>query len=206
MCNLFASTLPQENMRRLFPNVRDLLGNLAPLPQVYPDRMAPIVRNGADGRELTMARWGLPTPPSFLVGKKTDRGVTNVRNTKSPHWRRWLGPEYRCLVPFGRFAEPSPEHGGNAWFAFPDERPAFFAGIQVPDWRSVRKVKDGETVDDLFGFLTCAPNAEVSAIHPKAMPVILTEPEEYEIWLTAPAAEALRLQRPLPDGTLAVVA
>jgi hypothetical protein len=28
--------------------------------------------------------------------------TTNIRNTKSPHWRRWLTPESRCLVPEGR--------------------------------------------------------------------------------------------------------
>jgi putative SOS response-associated peptidase YedK len=54
--------------------------------------------------------------------------------------------------------------------------------------------------------LTTEPNAEVGAIHPKAMPVILTTPGEVETWMTAPADEALRLQRPLPDGTLRIVA
>ncbi|GAL98386.1 hypothetical protein ATR1_106c0001, partial [Acetobacter tropicalis] len=34
---------------------------------------------------------------------------------------------------------------------------------------------DGETTDDLFGFLTTEANQEVGAIHPKAMPVILTQ-------------------------------
>jgi putative SOS response-associated peptidase YedK len=38
------------------------------------------------------------------------------------------------------------------------------------------------------------------------MPVILTAPEEYEIWLSAPANEALRLQRPPPDDMLEIVA
>ena len=50
------------------------------------------------------------------------------------------------------------------------------------------------------------PNAEVGAIHPKAMPLILTTPDEVEIWMTALADEALKLQRPLPDGTPRIVA
>jgi putative SOS response-associated peptidase YedK len=43
------------------------------------------------------------------------------------------------------------------------------------------------------------------AIHPKAMPVILTTESEIELWMTAPAEEALKLQRPLPDGSLTIV-
>jgi putative SOS response-associated peptidase YedK len=35
---------------------------------------------------------------------------------------------------------------------------------------------------------------------------IVTSPEEYEIWLTAPAEEALKLQRPLPDEMLEIIA
>lgn len=54
--------------------------------------------------------------------------------------------------------------------------------------------------------MTCEPNAEVGAIHPKAIPVILTTKAEVETWLTASVAEALTLQRPLPDGALKVVA
>ncbi len=204
MCNLYSFTRPQEAMRRLFPGppVLDRLGNLAPLTEIYPDYAAPVIRDGAEGREMTLARWGLPTPPRYLAGKKTDRGVTNVRNTRSPHWRRWLGPEHRCLVPFTRFAEPDRSKGGNVWFRLEGDRPGFFAGLHVPNWTSVRKLKDGETTDDLFGFLTTEANGEVRPIHPKAMPVILTEAEDWETWLTAPPAEALALQRPLPDGLL----
>jgi putative SOS response-associated peptidase YedK len=58
----------------------------------------------------------------------------------------------------------------------------------------------------LYSFLTSEPNGIVGPIHPKAMPVVLTTPEEYEIWLSAPAEEALRLQRPLPDDMLEIVA
>jgi putative SOS response-associated peptidase YedK len=36
--------------------------------------------------------------------------------------------------------------------------------------------------------------------------VILTTPDEVEIWMTAPPEEALKLQRPLQDGALRIVA
>jgi putative SOS response-associated peptidase YedK len=204
MCNLYSQTKAQDAMRQLFEPLpfHDRAGNLPPQPEIYPDQMAPIVRKGPEGLVLVKARWGLPTPPQYLVGKKTDRGVTNVRNAASPHWRRWLGPENRCLVPFTRFAEPDQERGGNVWFETADGRPAFFAGFHVPNWTSVRKVKDGETTDDLFAFLTTSPNAEVAKVHSKAMPVILTEPAEWQMWLLAQWPEAKALPRPLTDGLL----
>jgi putative SOS response-associated peptidase YedK len=31
--------------------------------------------------------------------------VTNIRNVGSSHWRRWLGTESRCLVPFTSFTD-----------------------------------------------------------------------------------------------------
>jgi putative SOS response-associated peptidase YedK len=31
--------------------------------------------------------------------------ITNIRNTSSLHWRGWLKPENRCLVPANSFAE-----------------------------------------------------------------------------------------------------
>jgi putative SOS response-associated peptidase YedK len=38
------------------------------------------------------------------------------------------------------------------------------------------------------------------------MPVILTTPDDVETWKTAAPDEGLKLQRPLPDGSLRIVA
>jgi putative SOS response-associated peptidase YedK len=92
-------------IRELAGAMRDRTGNLPPLYGIFPDYFAPIVRNQPEGRELTMARWGMPSPVFALKGKTSDLGVTNVRNVKSPHWRRWLGVESRCVVPFTSFSE-----------------------------------------------------------------------------------------------------
>jgi putative SOS response-associated peptidase YedK len=204
MCNLYSMTRTQEAMRQLFQGLGDHTGNLAPLTEIYPDQKAPFVRSGPSGPEMVMGRWGMPTPSQFLIGKKTDRGVTNIRNSASPHWRQWAATSHRCLVPFTRFAEPDQAKGGNAWFHFPDERPSFFPGLWTR-WTSVRKLKEGETTDDLFAFLTTEPNPTVAARHPKAMPVILSTPEAWQIWLSATWPEALRLQRPYPDDDLVVI-
>ncbi|GFE66956.1 SOS response-associated peptidase [Litoreibacter roseus] len=157
---------------------------------------------------MSMMSWGMPSPKFVLKNRKTDSGVTNVRNTKSPHWRRWLKTEHRCVVPFTSFSEYETRDGKKIpiWFALNEERPlAFFAGIWT-EWTSVRKLKEGETTNDLFAFLTTDANVEVGRVHPKAMPVILTEPDEIDTWLRADTEEALTLQRPLPDGALQVVA
>jgi putative SOS response-associated peptidase YedK len=149
---------------------------------------------------------GKPVDFKQLLRMEPDGGTTNIRNVKSKHWTRWLGTENRCVVPFNSFSEFNKAEGGDIWFARDESRPlACFAGIWT-NWTSVRKIKEGETTNDIFAFLTTEPNAEVGAIHPKAMPVILTTPDDVETWMTAPPDKALTLQRPPPDGLLRIVA
>ena len=116
----------------------------------------------------------MPFPRSILRTER-DPGVTNIRNLSSPHWRRWLGHEHRCLVQLTSFSEPRGKRHGAQCLASTDGGPILLAGIEARGWNSVRTVKDGETTDDLFDFMTSPPNAEVGAIHPKAMPVILND-------------------------------
>ena len=92
MCNLYSMTTTHEAMRQLFK-----VGgwNQLRLPGIFPDKQAPIVRGRPpEEREIIGACWGMPTPPSFLKPGAIDRGVTNIRNTNSPHWRAWMKPDF----------------------------------------------------------------------------------------------------------------
>jgi putative SOS response-associated peptidase YedK len=130
-CNLYSITTNQAAIIALFRVVNRYVGNLPPMPGIFPDYPAPVVRNSDGERELVMMRWGMPPPP-----RTGGPPVTNIRNTSSPHWRGWLKPESRCLVPFNSFAEYAPEPNPETkkkdvvWFALNGDRPpTAFAGI-----------------------------------------------------------------------------
>ena len=65
MCNLYSITRSQDAMRRLFEVADDLTGNLPPMPAVFPDMLAPVVRVADGIRRLEPMRWGMPGPPQF---------------------------------------------------------------------------------------------------------------------------------------------
>ncbi len=212
MCNLYSVKVGQKHIASTAGALRDLTGNMPPLPAIFPNRPAPIVRVAPDGvRELVMARWGFP-PPIIPGSKPRNPYLTNVRNTDSRYWQAFLKkPSARCLVPVTSFAEPDNNQGPRSiwtWFAQDESRPLmFFAGI----WREWEGDRGTKTVPDvgkhlLFSFLTTDASPDVAPIHPDATPVLLLSEGEREQWMNAPWELAQELQRPPPAGALRVVA
>ena len=192
MCNLYSMTATVDEMKKLFGGFEGERANLASYPEIYPGRMAPVLRREEGRLTLDEMQWGFPGPQAAK-----GRPVTNVRNLASPFWRSALSnPARRCLVPVTRFSEwslePDPVTGRKVkhWFGLPDERLFAFAGI----WRP------GEEAD-YFAFLTCAPNAMVGAVHPKAMPVMLA-PDDHARWLDDETETACRLAQPFDDAAM----
>src|SRR3954467_5276972 len=132
MCNLHSMTKNVDAIRRLFGIApeRDRTGNL-PTP-------------GRPAEKLKAK--GEPVDFKELLRLEPDRGTTNIRNVNSAHWKRWLGPEDRCLVPLTSFSEYDTIDGKKVavWFASDESRPlTCFAGLWT-NWTSVRKAKEGE--------------------------------------------------------------
>jgi putative SOS response-associated peptidase YedK len=119
----------------------------------------------------------------------------------------WLKSTLKSNCAFCEYADAKPRKT-PVWFARDESRPLFaFAGVWGR-WRGLRGPKSApiEGEHELFAFLTAAPNAIVAPIHPKAMPVVLTDPAAFELWLTAETQDALTLQAPAPVDALRIVA
>ena len=74
MCNLYSITTNQEAISRLFRVVNRYVGNLPPMTGVFPDYLAPIVRNAR--RRPRVDHDALPPPPKF-----GGPPVTSIRTT-----------------------------------------------------------------------------------------------------------------------------
>ena len=94
------------------------IARLPPMPGVFPDYPAPVVRNSREGREIVLVRLG-----HAAASEDGRPAVINIRNTSSPHWCGWPKPETRGLVPFNSLAEYAPEPNPETkkkdvvWFA-----------------------------------------------------------------------------------------
>lgn len=83
MHNLYSITKGHAAIIALTRAMCDTACNMLPLPGIFPDYLPPIGSNAPGGvRQLAMARWGMLGPPAFGGAP-----ITDIRNTKSPHWR-----------------------------------------------------------------------------------------------------------------------
>lgn len=211
MCNLYGQIKGQKAILEITRAMQDRTGNLPPLPAIFPDKMAPIVRGAGVDRELLMARWGF-APPNIPGQKARSAVLTNVRKTDSRFWLPYLKKvEHRCLVPATSFAEPDNNQGPRSiwtWFARDETRPLmFFAGIWR-EWEGTRGTKANPETGThlLFSFLTTDASQDVAPVHSDATPVLLLDEEARERWMNAPWEEARDLQAPPPPGSLRIVA
>jgi putative SOS response-associated peptidase YedK len=115
MCNLYSITTNQAAIIALFRVVNRYVGNLAPMPGVFPDYKAPIVRNGTEGRELVTARWGMPSSSKAQMDATKNSAICrptaqiSIRSKMpSPSSRRTCESQPR--EPSTHLTEPLPMH------------------------------------------------------------------------------------------------
>ena len=201
MCNLYSMTATVDELRKIFGPFDGDRDNLPPFDEIYPGKLAPVLRRTESGAQrLEMMRWGFPGPAAAK-----SRPITNVRNLDSPFWRSALNvPARRCVVPVTSFcewtAEPDPETKRKAkvWFGLNENVPPLFAFAGL--WRP----GDRNSEEPYMAFLTCEANDVVGPIHPKAMPVML-RPADAERWLTAERASACELAQPFAATEMRVL-
>lgn len=221
MCNLYSQTRSRDELRGLFRISDNRAYGVEPMPAIFPRWVAPVVRLAADGeRELVPMTWGYPLIRKGVAPKP----VTNVRDDTvltSPFWRPSFEAR-RCLVPASSYCEPdSNKPAGWHWFALDDavvggesprngsvrgeSRPLFaFPGV----WKRYKGPlkKEGPEVEvNVYAFMTTTPNALTATIMHDRMPVLLSEPEDFETWLTGSPEAAYRLVRTYPADRMRIV-
>ena len=95
LCNLYLVTKGQQSFA-IVRAMNDRIGNLPPLPCICPDYAAPIIRNSPEGRELTTARWGMPS--TIVALKKHSTSLQICRNRAQKCGTTRTNEAWRCSI------------------------------------------------------------------------------------------------------------
>ncbi len=172
MCGRFTNKMTWREIHDLYDITNeDYRPNLRPNYNIAPTHIVPVIRPGANGRELALMRWGFEEPwaTSSIINATAEKVATSRVFRKSFE-------ERRCLIPADGFYEwKKGEDGKRQPFriCMNDESPFAFAGI----WRIWTVDKDGKdhAVGDrveTFTIITTTANDLTKTIHNR-MPVIL---------------------------------
>lgn len=150
--------------------VADLVRDYAPRYNIAPSQQAPVIRQGENGPELAMMRWGFV--PHWMRDENPKAQPINARAdtaASKPYFRDAI-KHTRCLVPATGFYEwQATGNGKQPWHIHrKGGAPFLMAGI----WSEWQTCPDGPVTT--FAVLTTDPNELMKPIHNR-MPVVLTE-------------------------------
>ena len=198
MCGLYRLVSPPEVVRERFGYVEE--ERFPPRPLIRPGEPVGVVRREDDGaRHFRLVLWGLI--PHWMKEPPQGRRIINARAEtllERPAFRGAVRYR-RCLVPADGFYEWTGPRGNKraVLFTLPDVRPFAMAGL----WERWQAPDGGEI--ETMTIITVDANADVAPVHER-MPALLRR-EHWQAWLdtrAVPAAEAVRLLAPAPDGML----
>jgi len=174
--------------------------DLQPRYNIAPGQDVPVITSTPHGREISPMRWGLIPP--WAGDAKIGYRMINARAEtvgekpafKSAFQRR------RCLIPATGFYEWKKESRTKQpmLITLPEEKIFALAGIWE-QWSA----PDGAAVVHSCSIITTEANRHLADIHNR-MPVIFTEEEEFEPWLSLNDPSYLnQLLRPY-DGDMSI--
>ncbi|PTR06475.1 MULTISPECIES: SOS response-associated peptidase family protein [unclassified Novosphingobium] len=163
---------------------------------VHPKDPGWVVRQVDGALVLDQMTWGFPV---VLTGRRGQplkpKPVNNARMDKlGGFWKRWTGPEHRCLIPAMAYAEavgPSGEMT-TTWLSIRSMPVFAWAGL----WR------DSEEWGPVYTGVMTDNAPELAHVHDRS-PVILA-PEDWPTWLSGPADGLAQFDRPWPAADVIV--
>ena len=182
MCGRYSAVVTVEELRDIF-SLDHTDVEYSPRYNVAPTQIALAVVSHEAKICLSEMNFGFRHNGQLLLNARAETVAAK------PTFRGLLGHQ-RCLIPADGFFEwgGAGKHKVPYRFTLQENRVFAFAGL----W-STTELGQG------FVVVTTEPSIEVCPIHNR-MPVILTAPNEFSLWLQGDAGEAVNLLRPYGAG------